>query len=168
MRDSVWGGVRSQGCLEPGRRSEEGWGPCRGPMANLLARSLRALTSGNPETPAWLLALGPPQLTPWCPGGALGILPPRSLLSRAGLGSQVKVPCGGRGHSRQDQPLLQSGLTPKPALLPVSGPQSPARGSPRPPLPAALIFPGRDAAPSPAPGPRGQGGGHVELSPAPP
>lgn len=63
------------------------------------------------------------------PSGSPWNSPSQVPISRAGLGSQVKVPCGGQGHSRQDQPLLQAGLIPKPALLPVSGPQFPARGS---------------------------------------
>lgn len=94
MWDSVWGGVRSQGCSELGWRSEVGWGPYRGPVGSLLARSLKALAAGTLEIPARLLALGPPQLTPWCPAGALGILPPRSLFPGQDLGARSRCHVG--------------------------------------------------------------------------
>lgn len=101
-QDSVWVGVRGQGCLEPGVPDSELWAPW-------LPR-LRALPGSRPGTCSGLCS-------------ALGRCLPAAPSSRGGAGLEVKVGWGGVGE--QGWRLLQSGLTLRPALSPLPGPQAP-------------------------------------------
>ena len=151
-----------------------GWDPYRGPVGSLLARSLKALAAGTPEIPAQLLALGPPQLMPWCPGGALGILPPRSLFPGQDLVPISRSLFPGQGamwgsRSQQARSTAAPGWSdPEASSLACLGASVPRQGV----LAHLCLLLSSSRAgtllPAQLQGPGGQGGGHVELSPARP
>lgn len=104
-QDSVWVGVRGQGCLEPGVPDSELWAPW-------LPR-LRALPGSRPGDLLRTL------LSTWA-------LPPSSPILQGrtgGRGAGLEVKVGWVGE--QGWRLLQSGLTLRPALSPLPGPQAP-------------------------------------------
>lgn len=124
--DSVWGEGQKSGLFGAGLEVRGGLGPLQGPVGSLLARSLKALAAGT-----WDPARPGPGTSPadsMVPSGRPWDSPSQVPISRAGLGSQVKVPCGGQGHSRQDQPLLQAGHNPEASSSACLGASVPRQG----------------------------------------
>lgn len=94
----LWSSVRGRGQKSGPIRSwvggqRGGLGPLPESCRQPVARGLKALAAGTLEIPTRLLALGPPQLTPWCPAGTRNS-PSQVPASRAGLGARSECHVG--------------------------------------------------------------------------